>query len=209
MNSFFCTRFFVKKFKYCYKKFVKKNVLLFFSALNINTNKTSLVIKMSFNWICEPIRILTEEEPEILQKIEKKITKYENCFLHPQIAYHQNKQIYVRTFLYDIFVKDDADMEKNCYIFVQCGKKKCVNPNHLVKTRPNIALRLNVIGWDHFDKPDKEIIRLFELQTLLKRGKQEDNGCLLWTRFTTTNMVLVVVNLFIVRGGNWKIHILL
>ena len=46
---------------------------------------------MNFNWNCEPIRTLTEEEFEILQKIEKKITKNENCFFHPQTTHYKKK----------------------------------------------------------------------------------------------------------------------
>ena len=48
--------------------------------------------------------------------------------------------------------------------------------------------RLNKIGWEHLEKPEAEILRLFELQILLKSGKHDDaTRCLLYAGFLTVD----------------------
>jgi len=91
----------------------------------------------------------------------------------------------VPPFVYDIFTKDDAEFEneKNLRIYLRCNEKMCINPSHFVRTTEKLSNRLKKIGWNHFGKPEKEIVRLFELQTLLENGKEDENGCLLGTGY--------------------------
>ena len=148
-------------------------------------------------WNREAVRDLTKEETEILRKIENKIEKKWptadipcQCVIHPETAHNKfkKKPIYVRTFVFCIFNKKELSTKKNQKIYVRCNKKKCVNPAHLVPTTIALGNRLNKIGWEHFGKPEKEIIRLFELQTLLENGKHEDTtGCLLYTGYLDVN----------------------
>jgi len=127
-------------------------------------------------WNCESVRILTKEENVILRKIEKKIEKKsEGCFFHPQLVRNpfEKKQISIRPFVFGIFNVELS--KKNLKIYLRCNEKICINPAHFVQTTQKIGDRLQKIGWEHFGKPEKEIIRIFELQTLLANGKRDES----------------------------------
>ena len=136
-------------------------------------------------WGREPVRALTKEETEILRKIENKIEKNEKgCFIHPVLVRNrfEKKQIQVCPFVFGIFFNKDASDLSKKEIYTRCNQRRCVNPAHMVKITQALGLRLQKIGWEHFGKPEKEIIRICELQTLLKLGKRDEmTGCLLYT----------------------------
>ena len=133
-------------------------------------------------WNHQPVRDLTEEETQILCKIENRIEKVSGqCFIHPRDVYFKKQHIRVRCFVFGIF-NEELPTKNNRQIYLRCNETKCVNPAHFVQTTQTLGKKLQKIGWEHFGKPEKEIIRLFELQTLLENGKRDENtGCLLYT----------------------------
>ncbi len=133
-------------------------------------------------WNCEPVRDLTDEEHEILRKIENRIEKSGECFLHPADMKFEKKRVYVRHFVFGIFNKELC--KNNQKLFLRCNKKTCVKPAHLIKTTQALGQRLQKIGWEHAGKSEKEIKRLFDLQILLESGKyDETTGCWLYAGF--------------------------
>lgn len=163
-------------------------------------------------WNCEPIRDLTNEENVILRKIENRIEKKsEGCFVRPKTVYNpfEKKNISVRTFVHDIFNKEGVELSiKDVKIYNRCNETKCVNPTHFAQTTYKIGNRLQKIGWEHFGKPEQEIIRIFELHILLEKGKQDETtGCFLYTGYLDIMVMEFqeTKDMHTDIGGNWKI----
>ena len=97
-------------------------------------------------WNREHVRDLTNEETEILCKIEKRIEKRGECFIHPKLVQNdfEKKQIRVRSFVFGIFMKEELSI-KDLKIYVRCNEKECVNPAHFILTTPVLAIRLQKI----------------------------------------------------------------
>ena len=132
-------------------------------------------------WGRKPVRDPTKDECKILRKMEQKTEKIGECFLHPRTVYFNPNRVPVRGFVFDLF-NGEVITTNNQKIYVKCDTEKCINPAHLVRTTFSMNKRLHTIGWTHFGKSKKEIRRLFELQTLLQKGKCDDvTGCLLYT----------------------------
>lgn len=75
---------------------------------------------------------------DILHRIENKIEKTgenKECFLHCENTWNQFKKqvVATRSFIVGIFM-EDSSTENNQRFYLRCGKSKCVNPNHIVKT---------------------------------------------------------------------------
>ena len=110
-------------------------------------------------WNRLPTKNITKEENEILQQIEKRIEidNLNNHYLYSNVNIDitlKKKKISIRPFLYDIFCSHDSmtQNEDDLYTFTTCSEKKCVNPDHLIKTTHFLASRLKMIGWDHANK---------------------------------------------------------
>ncbi len=170
-------------------------------------------VKFVSFWNCEPVRDLTAPEIEIVHKIENRIEKTKcpasdiscQCFIHPQLVWNkfEGKPINVRRFVFGIFNKDLC--QNNQKIYLRCTERKCVNPTHFVKTTQKIGDKLIKIGWKHYGKPEQEIERIFELQTLLENGKRDETtGCLLYTKCLDANGYGISRNKYVHRH-RWQL----
>jgi hypothetical protein len=79
-------------------------------------------------WGAEPVQAITSQEIEILQKTEKRIVKTgktDPCFIHSTYVQFEKRRIYVRYFVFGIFVGALTYRKK---IYLRCNEKTCVNP---------------------------------------------------------------------------------